>query len=61
MADVVLEEDNLDTLIIAIRDGRTIYLSIRKSVHFFLATNLSEIMLTFTAIAVGLGSPLTAA
>ena len=29
--------------------------------HFFLATNLSEIMLTFTAMAVGLGSPLTAA
>ncbi len=61
VADVVLEKDNLDTLIIAIRDGRTIYLNIRKSVHFFLATNLSEIMLTFTAIAVGLGSPLTAA
>jgi Ca2+-transporting ATPase len=61
VADIVLEKDNLDTLIIAIRDGRTIYLNIRKSVHFFLATNLSEIMLTFTAIAVGLGSPLTAA
>jgi Ca2+-transporting ATPase len=61
VADVVLEEDNLDTLIVAIRDGRTIYLNLRKSVHFFLATNLSEIMLTFTAIAVGLGSPLTAA
>ncbi len=61
VADVVLEKDNLDTLIIAIRDGRTIYINIRKSVHFFLATNLSEIMLTFTAIAVGLGSPLTAA
>ena len=61
VADVVLEKDNLDTLIIAIRDGRTIYLNIRKSVHFFLATNLSEIMVTFTAIAVGLGSPLTAA
>ena len=60
VADVVLEEDNLDTLIIAIRDGRTIYNNIRKSVHFFLATNLSEIMLTFTALAVGLGSPLTA-
>ena len=25
VADVVLEKDNLDTLIIAIRDGRTIY------------------------------------
>jgi Ca2+-transporting ATPase len=61
VADVVLENDNLDTLIIAIRDGRTVYLNIRKSVHFFLATNLSEIMLMFVAIAVGLGSPLTAA
>ena len=61
VADVVLEQDNLDTLIIAIRDGRTIYINIRKSVHFFLATNLSEIMLTFVAMAVGLGSPLTAA
>jgi Ca2+-transporting ATPase len=60
VADVVLEEDNLDTMIIAIRDGRTTYNNIRKSVHFFLATNLSEIMLTFTALAVGLGSPLNA-
>ncbi len=60
VADVVLEKDNLDTLILAIRDGRTIYINIRKSVHFFLATNLSEIMLTFVAMAVGLGSPLTA-
>jgi Ca2+-transporting ATPase len=61
VADVVLEEDNLDTLIVAIRDGRTTYNNIRKSVHFFLATNLSEIMITFVALTVGLGSPLTAA
>ncbi|MEJ2091047.1 MAG: HAD-IC family P-type ATPase [Syntrophobacterales bacterium] len=61
VADVVLEEDNLDTLIVAIRDGRTTYNNIRKSVHFFLATNLSEVMITFTALAVGLGSPITAA
>lgn len=60
VADVVLEKDNLETLIIAIRDGRTIYLNIRKSVHFFLATNFSELLLTFGALAVGLGSPLTA-
>uniref|UniRef100_A0A7V4LCY1 HAD family hydrolase n=1 Tax=Desulfobacca acetoxidans TaxID=60893 RepID=A0A7V4LCY1_9BACT len=60
VADVVLEHDNLDTLIIAIRDGRTIYLNIRKSVHFFLATNFSEIMLTFAALALGLGAPLSA-
>ncbi|MEW6386176.1 MAG: HAD-IC family P-type ATPase [Thermodesulfobacteriota bacterium] len=60
VADVVLEKDNLDTLIIAIQDGRTTYINIRKSVHFFLSTNLSEIMLTGVALMVGLGSPLTA-
>jgi Ca2+-transporting ATPase len=60
VADVVLEKDNLDTLIIAVRDGRTTYINIKKSVHFFLSTNLSEIMLTGVALMVGLGSPLTA-
>jgi Ca2+-transporting ATPase len=60
VADVVLERDNLDTLIIAIRDGRTTYINIKKSVHFFLSTNLSEIMITGATLAVGLGSPLTA-
>jgi Ca2+-transporting ATPase len=60
VADVVLEKDDLETLIIAVRDGRTTYINIRKSVHFFLSTNLSEIMLTGVALLVGLGSPLTA-
>ncbi|MEJ2672878.1 MAG: HAD-IC family P-type ATPase [Deltaproteobacteria bacterium] len=60
VADVVLEKDNLDTLIIAVRDGRTTYINIKKSVHFFLSTNLSEVMLTGVALTVGLGSPLTA-
>ena len=60
VADVVLERDNLDTLIIAIRDGRTTYLNLRKSVHFFLATNFSELLLSFMALGLGLGTPLNA-
>ena len=35
MADVVLEDDNLETLIIAVANGRNTYKNIRKSVHFF--------------------------
>jgi len=58
VADVVLEEDNLETLIIALRDGRTTYNNIRKSVHFFLSTNISEIFLMFSAMAMGIGFPL---
>jgi Ca2+-transporting ATPase len=58
VADVVLEKDELETLIIAIRDGRATYNNIRKSVHFFLSTNLTEIMVMFGAMAAGLGFPL---
>ena len=60
VADVVLEDDNLETLIVAISQGRTIYSNIRKSVHFLLTTNLSEMIVMVTAIATGLGHPLNA-
>jgi P-type Ca2+ transporter type 2C len=60
VADVVLEEDDLETLIIAISDGRTIYSNIRKTLHYLLATNFSEIQVMFIAAAVGLGYPLNA-
>jgi Ca2+-transporting ATPase len=58
VADVVIEDDNLETLIVAVSQGRTIYNNIRKSIHFLLATNLSEIVVMFTAIAAGMGQPL---
>jgi Ca2+-transporting ATPase len=58
VADVVLEKDNLETLVIAVRDGRTIHNNVRKSVHFFLSTNLSEIMIMLSSMILGLGVPL---
>jgi Ca2+-transporting ATPase len=60
VADVVLEDDNLETMVIAISQGRTIYSNIRKSVHFLLSTNLTEIMVMFAAITGGMGQPLNA-
>ncbi|WP_026735173.1 cation-translocating P-type ATPase [Fischerella sp. PCC 9605] len=60
VADIVLEDDRLETMIVAVSRGRTIYNNIRKSVHFLLATNLSEIMVMTTATAVGIGEPLNA-
>lgn len=59
VADVVLEDDNLGTMIVAVSEGRTIYNNIRKSVHFLTATNLSEIMVMLGSIGVGLGTPLS--
>ena len=60
VADVVLERDDLETLINALRGGRTIQSNIKKSVRFFLATNFSEIMLMTTAMVGGVGFPLNA-
>ena len=60
VADVVLENDNLETMILAVGHGRTIYSNIRKALHFLLSTNFSEIMVMFFAGALGLGYPLTA-
>ncbi len=60
VADVVLQEDDLETLIIAIRDGRTIYDNIRKTLHYMLATNFSEIQVMVIAGALGFGYPLNA-
>ena len=60
VADVVLEDDNLETMLVAISQGRTIYNNIRKSLHFLLSTNMSEIMVMSTSISAGLGEPLTA-
>jgi Ca2+-transporting ATPase len=60
VADVVLEDDHLETMIMAVSQGRTISNNIRKSVHFLLATNLSEIIVMFVALGSGLGQPLNA-
>lgn len=60
VADVVLENDDLQTMLVAIGEGRSIYSNIQKSLHFLLATNFSEIIVMFAALAVGLGHPLNA-
>lgn len=59
VADVILKDDNPETIIIAIRYGRTLYGNVRKSLRFLLATNLSEILLMVGATAAGLRQSLT--
>lgn len=61
VADIVLEEDDLETLIVALADGRCIGENIRKAVRFFLSTNLSEILLMLAAALLGRPFPLNAA
>jgi P-type Ca2+ transporter type 2C len=60
VADVVLADDDLATLALAVSQGRTLYRNIRKAVWFLLATNLSEVLVALVATALGLSNPLTA-
>ncbi|HEY8219845.1 MAG TPA: HAD-IC family P-type ATPase [Methylobacter sp.] len=53
VADVILEDDDLKTMVTAIREGRAIYDNIRKSLHFLLSTNLSEIEVMLVSAALG--------
>lgn len=58
-ADIALQNDELETLLEAVSQGRTISANIRKSVHFLLSSNLSEILLVACSVGAGLGQPLT--
>jgi Ca2+-transporting ATPase len=60
VADVILDDDDLGTMIVAVGEGRRIYDDIKKSIHFLVSTNLSEILVMFAATAAGLGQPLNA-
>jgi Ca2+-transporting ATPase len=57
-ADVVLADDNFETLLRAVEGGRTIYSKITKFVHMIFSHNLAEVLVIFTAIAVGWALPL---
>jgi Ca2+-transporting ATPase len=60
VADVVLEEDKIESLIVALQDGRTIFRNIRKALHYLLATNFSEIIVMSVGGVTGIGFPLNA-
>ncbi|MCL2489119.1 MAG: cation-translocating P-type ATPase [Propionibacteriaceae bacterium] len=58
-ADIVLTDDNFSTIVAAIREGRTVFSNIRKTIDFLLAANLSEIVIMLAATIMGWGKPLT--
>jgi Ca2+-transporting ATPase len=58
VADVVLEDDNLHTMIIAVQQGRTIYRNIRKSLQYLIGGNLAEIEIMLVTTAIGAGEAL---
>ncbi|GBF32094.1 cation-transporting ATPase [Desulfocucumis palustris] len=58
-ADIVLQDDNFATIVKAVEEGRTIYNNIRSSIQYLLSCNTGEIAAIFSALSLGLGSPLS--
>ncbi len=61
-ADMILTDDQFDTIVTAVSEGRVIFANIRKFVGFLLSCNVGEILVIFLATLI-LGpsfSPLTA-
>jgi Ca2+-transporting ATPase len=59
IADVVLLDDDLSSLAVAVERGRTIATNIRKAIRYLVATNLSEIIFMLAAAAGGQAHPLS--
>ena len=57
-SDMVLTDDNYQTIVAAIEEGRNIYNNIRKAVWFLLSCNTGEIIAIFFAIILGWPVPL---
>jgi Ca2+-transporting ATPase len=59
-ADLVITDDNLATIVAAIREGRGIYDNIRRVVEYLVAANISEVAIVVAALLFfpDLGTPL---
>jgi Ca2+-transporting ATPase len=57
-SDIVLTDEDLSGVLMAIREGRVIYANIRKTIVYLLSGNFSELLIMLVAAAIGLPFPL---
>lgn len=57
-ADMVVTDDNFASIAAAVEEGRGVFDNIRKTVHFLLSCNLSEVLVMLFAALLGLPLPL---
>jgi magnesium-transporting ATPase (P-type) len=58
-AEMVLADDNFASIVAAIREGRTVYDNLMKTIRWTLPTNVGEALTILIAIALGLALPIT--
>lgn len=44
VSDIIISDDNFSTLVVAVKEGRTIYQNIQKTILFLLSTNIVEVL-----------------
>ena len=59
-SDLVLADDNFATIAAAVREGRTVYDNIKKTISWVLPTNAGEAMTIIIALFAGMALPITA-
>jgi Ca2+-transporting ATPase len=57
-ADMVVTDDNFASIAAAVEEGRGIFDNIRKTIHFLLSCNVSEVFVMLFATLIGLPLPL---
>jgi Ca2+-transporting ATPase len=58
-ADLVLADNNFNTIIEAIEEGRTVFANLRSLIHFLLTCNLAEVTVVFGLLVTIGATPLT--
>lgn len=59
-SDMILTDDNFETIVAAVSTGRAVYQNILKAVEFLIGVNFAQIFLMIFAVTVGWGAPLIA-
>jgi len=52
VSDLIITDDNFSTIVLAIKEGRTIYANIRKIIRFLIGTNMVEVLGIFVSTIV---------
>src|SRR3989344_4184361 len=59
-SDMILLDDNFNSVVAAVEEGRGIYDNIQKFVNYLLSSNIAEVLIITIALAIGLLLPLVA-